>query len=365
MGNILNSEVVASVLLNEGEKFYKAEHTEAYDLADDNGYAYHKLAAWVIDSNGEKRIKTACIASRAQLGRANISATGGNPVGLFEIDHTHYTVGENVPEPESIRSASYCHSEVNNVLVANAITQAGLIGHKVRLATGLPLKQYFSVDGDLNTPIIDKVQRSLKPLAEPVGQESKLDVAEHIVYAESLSAFVDWLIDDDGNLANEVHNGVLVVDVGGGTTDISFITSSHELYMPGSDTIRTGVLNVFSRLRQLLSAEFDVDMEHIRDDMLDRALRTGQFSVRGASKSCSELVEQAKRYVAKRLNNRINELVTGTLDHIIFVGGGAEALREQLLNLDEYEKGFVVIPDEPQFANVRGMLKCMTYEDAE
>lgn len=364
MANILSKDKEqTSILLNEGERFYKNESDGCYDLADDNGYAYHKLAAWVIDSEGNKRIATASCASRAQLGKVNVSATGRLSVGLYEIDSEFYTVGENVPDPESIRNKSYCYSEVNNVLVTNSIYQAGFSGHSIRLATGLPLKQYFNNDGELNTKTISRVQKSLQPLANPTGVDKEAKISKHIVYAESLSAFVDWMVNDEGEMVNEVRNGVLVVDVGGGTTDISFINPSNEIYMPGSDTVKTGVLDVFKKLKQLLSTEFDIDEEHIRDDMLDKAIRTNKFNVRGQEKDCLLLVNKAKRHVAKRLNNFIDELVSSTLDHIIFVGGGAEALSEQLLNMDDHADGFIVIPNEPQFANVRGMLKCMTYID--
>lgn len=355
----------SSILLDDGESFYRSSDSSLFDIADDNGYAYHKIAAWVLNAQGERRMKTACIASRAQLGKVNVSSTGGRSLSLFEIDGEFYTVGENVPDPESIRSNSYCYSEVNNILVSNSLYQAGFGGSKVRIATGLPLKQYFDSDGELNEKTISKVQQSLKPLAKPAGLDEEVSIEDHIIYAESLSAFVDWMVSDDGEVVNEVVNGVLVVDVGGGTTDISFINPSNEIYMPGSDTVKTGVLDVFKKLKQLISTEYDIDEEHIRDDMLDRALRTSVFSVRGVEVNCADLVKKAKRHVAKRLNNFIHELVSSTLDHIIFVGGGAEALSEQLLNLEDYAEGFVIIPENPQFANVRGMLKCMTYIDTQ
>jgi len=363
MGNILNSIILESILLDEGEALYKHNEASAYDLADDNGYAYHKVAAWVRNSEGQVYIKTAYIASRAQLGKVNVSVTGKGAAGLYEIDSEFYTVGENVPDPESIRNNSYCYSEVNNVLVSNAVYRSGFADLDFRLSTGLPLKQYFNNDGELNEATIQKVKNSLIPLAKAAANENPPIMREHLIYAESLSAFVDWMVDENGEMVNKVSNGVLVVDVGGGTTDISFINSANEIYMPGSDTVKTGVLDVFKKLKQYLSSAYEIDEEHIREDMLDKALRTNKFTVRGESKDCEGLCNKAKQHVAKRLNNFIDELVTTTLDHIIFVGGGAEALREQLLNLDDYADGFVFIPKDPQFANVRGMLKCMTYLD--
>lgn len=359
---MLNSQNIKSLLLEPGESLYLPPGAREYDFADDNGYAYHKLAAWVINEKGEKRISTACIPSRAQIGRVNVSSSGSS-VGLFEIDETYYTVGESVPDPERIRGPSYATSELNNVLVANSIMAAGFGGNPVRLCTGLPLKQYFNEDATVNHNLIDKIRRSLSPLAIPFGvsEANRPTINSHLVMAESLSAFAHWFLDDDGQQVNHVRHGVLVVDIGGGTSDISSITPANDIYIDGSDTKRIGILDLFKKLRSLLSDAYEVDSEHIREDMLDHAVRTSEFLVRGNVVDCSNEVKKAKNYVAKRLSTYVNELVTDTVDRIIFVGGGAEVLRDELLSLEDYADGFVVIPDRPQFANVLGMLKLMTY----
>ena len=311
-------------------------------------------------ADGKKQIKTASQPSRAQIGRLNVSIGGLGSSGVYEINDTFYTVGSDVPSPEAMRDASYAHSELNNVLISNSLITSGLSGVDVRLSTGLPLKQYFTSEASMNTDVINKVKGSLKPLAAPVDiTEAK--IVDHLVYAESLAAYVDWFLDDDGNKKNHVNYGVVVVDVGGGTTDISSITANNQINIEASGTKRIGILDVFRKLRALLASNYGIDEEFIRDDMLDEAIRTCTFTLRGKPINCSKEVVKAKQFVASRLKTFINELVLDTADHIIFVGGGAEALKDQLLNLEGYGEGFVIIPEEPQFANVRGMLKFMTY----
>ncbi len=72
------------------------------------------------------------------------------------------------------------------------------------------------------------------------AQSEYLNVVDHQIFAESLAAFVDWALDEQGQLVNAVNNGVLVVDVGGGTTDISFINQHIEVgvHVNGPSTTR-------------------------------------------------------------------------------------------------------------------------------
>jgi plasmid segregation protein ParM len=361
MADLLKQEIlVSSILLDEGETLALNEDG-SYNLANDNGYAFHKVAGWVVDASGTRKIKTASIASRAQIGRVNASVSSSSFSGLFLVDGIYYTVSESVTDPERIRNTSYAHSELNNVLIANSILNCGLSDLKVNLTTGLPLKQYFNSDGVQNKVFAEKVKNSLTPLASPVDMAKNLSIDTHDICAESLSAFIDWYINDEGDVANEISNGVLVVDIGGGTTDISTITPDLKISMDDSDTKKLGVLDLFKKLRVLISEEFNIDTDQVRDDMLDKAIRTNRLSIRGKDVDCSPAVKASKMFLAKRLSSFINEYVNEMHDHIIFVGGGAEALRDELLNSDEYANGFVIIPENPQYRNVTGMLKFMTY----
>jgi plasmid segregation protein ParM len=366
----LSKNKLSSILLQEGDVFVNPNGHDYFDLIVDNGYAYQKLAAWVINSAGETVIRTACIPSRAELGRVNIASNSGGSDGLFIIDDDYYTVSEYVQNPVSIRSNSYAHSELNNVLVANSILESGMANEKFRLTTGLPLKQFFKEDGTKNEKLISKVKNSLAILAQPASGPS-IQLSQHNIKPEALSAFIDWYVSDQGEVLYEIHSGVMVIDIGGGTTDISNITPNLSLNTNLSDTARIGILDLFKHLRPLLSEEFNVDAESIRDDELDKVVRTGQVFIRGTYQDCGLQLQKAKNKVAKRLYNIINELKGGTIDKMIFVGGGAEALREELIEIakgsDDFDNvdvsNFIVIPDNSQFNNVSGMLKQVTFID--
>lgn len=360
---------LTSILLKEGDSFFNPNGNDYFDLIVDNGYAYQKLAAWVKTADGQVVIRTATKPSRAEIGRVNITSSNTGSDGLFVINEDdYYTVSEYVQNPESIRTESYAYSELNNVLVANSILESGMSQEKFRLTTGLPLRQFYKEDGDKNDKLIAKVKKSLIELAQPVSGP-KLKITEHNIKPEALSSFIDWFVSDKGEVQHEIHSGVMVVDIGGGTTDVSNIAPNLSLNINLSGTTKIGILDIFKKLRPLLSERFNVDGDSIRDDELDKVVRTGNVFIRGAYQNCSAELQKAKSKVAKRLYNFINELKGGTLDKIIFVGGGAEALRDELMAIakgsDEFEDvdKFIVIPENSQYTNVIGMLKQATYID--
>jgi plasmid segregation protein ParM len=360
-----------SILLQEGDVFINPNGHDYFDLIVDNGYAYNKLAAWVKTASGKVVIRNACIASRAEIGRVNVASSNNGSDGLFVInDDDFYTVSEYVQNPERIRAESYAYSELNNVLVSNSILESGMAGTNFKLTTGLPLGQFYNEDGLKNQKLLDKVKKSLKILAQPVSGQN-IEVSNHNIKPEALSAFIDWFVSEDGEAQHEIHSGVMVVDIGGGTTDVSNIAPNLSLNTNLSRTIEIGILDIFTKLRSLLSEAFNVDGRSIRDDELDKVVRTGQVFIRGKHQDCTTQLLVAKAKVAKRLYNFINGLKGGTLDKIIFVGGGAEALREELINIakgsDDFDDvdidTFIHIPENSQYTNVCGMLKQVTYID--
>ena len=344
---------------------------EVIIVAVDNGYADQKAAFWsvkdgkpVIDAQGEPEITQVLLPSRAQIGAINIDINGMSS-GVYRIDGQPWTVGRDVTEPESIRGERYAYSEMNAVLVNHTLIKSGFSGRKIRLATGLPFGQIYR-DGDVNTALVERVKESLKSEVIPQGQSKAPIIVAHEVFPESTAAFVDYAIDcKTGTMALELETGMAVVDIGGNTTDITYINpiegegseqQSYTMNRERSGSKNIGVLNVRDRLRELIKQRFKVDS--LRDSQLDKALRSGVCKIFGAEEDVSEQIGIAKRDVVKKLMNYVEEMVgdAADLDFILFVGGGSAVLQDVI---SEYKHARV--PKDPQFANARGMLKYMTY----
>jgi len=328
--------------------------TEGELVAVDNGYADQKIAFFA-ETNGKKSIKEVLIPSRAQMGAINTSVDG-IVAGVYEVDGDSWTVGKDVSDPESITGPRYAHSELNAVLVNHSLIAAGYEGKDVQIATGLPFSHFFRDDGEPDSEFLNKVRESLKVSVNPRTDSLPANITKHNIYPESTAAHVDFFIDDQGNMIHENHLGVAVVDVGGNTTDVTYINSDNTINKERSGSRKLGVLNVRSRLRSLISNDFDV--QNIRDAQLDHALRTGKCSIFGTEKDVKKQIEQAKRESAKKLFNYVEEKVgdAADLDHVIFVGGGADVLSDIIKQYPNSK-----VPDNPQFANARGMLKYMAY----
>jgi plasmid segregation protein ParM len=324
-------------------------------VAVDNGYADQKIAYWAKDQNGNKFIAEILLPSRAQMGAINISMDGKSS-GVYEVNGDPWTVGKDVSEPESIRGQRYAYSELNTVLVNHSLIAAGFAGKKVKLGTGLPFDHFYK-NGEPDTDFINRVKQSLKTPVKPKSNVEPARIEAHGVFPESTVTFVDYAIDDlTGEMKREFETGVAVVDIGGNTTDITCINSDFTVNQDRSGSRNLGVLNVRDRLLRLIKDDFKVD--ELRDSQLDSALRTGVCKIFGQECDVKKQIDSAKRESVKKLMNFVEEILgdAGDLDLVLFVGGGAEVLQDVIR-----EYPHAIVPNRPQFANARGILKQITH----
>lgn len=325
------------------------------NVAIDNGYADQKIAYWVEGENNSKRIEVHSYPSRAQMGAVNISIDGKS-AGVYDVDGDAWTVGKDVTDPESIRSEKYAFSELNAVLVNHSLIASGFAGKSVRVATGLPFEHMYK-DGQPDQDLVDRVKKSITVGVIPRGDLEPASISSHVVYPESTAAFVDYAVDEHtGEMSKSIETGVAVVDIGGNTTDITYINSNNTINVDRSGSKHVGVLNIRDRLKKLIQDRYKV--QEVRDVQLDKALRTGKCSIFGKEEDVLEQINQAKRQTLKKLMNWVEEMVgdAGDLDYILFVGGGSAVLEDLI---KEYPHA--IVPKDPQFSNARGMLKYMTF----
>jgi len=333
-------------------------------VACDNGYADQKIVHWS-HNNGVREMKEILLPSRAQMGAINISFDGKS-TGVYEINNTNWTVGRDVNDPESIRGKEYAVSDLNTVLVNHSLIAAGFGGRSVELATGLPF-DHFHKGTDFDEEFIEKVKKSLKAVVSAKGDSKAAKITNHQIFPESVAAFVDHACTDKGiknwfqkgmeaEGATPLVSGCAIVDIGGNTTDITYINPNITTDRLRSGTKKLGVLDVRTKLKQLILTAYGIDQ--IRDSQLDNALRTGECNIFGKAEDVSEHIQTAKRESVQKLMNHVSETIgdAADLDFVLFVGGGAEVLGDVI---KKYKHA--IVPDRPQFANARGMLKRMTF----
>lgn len=321
----------------------------------DNGYAQQKIAYYT-QKDGAPSIVTMRLPSRAQIGVVSVSLDG-ELLNSFEINETIWSVGENVPDPESIRGVKYAYSDLNTVLVNNSLICAGFSGANVCLGTSLPVSHYRLASGKVNAELVEKVKNALQTKCVHQGGQEVASIKKHMVYQESVAAAIDYLLSEkDGSPINKIRRAIAIVDIGGNTTDISVMEDLKSIDHQRSGSEKIGVIDVQNDLRNIMMDKFK--LEKVQRYMLDEAIRTGTCEIFGEKVDLSEELAIAKKTTTQKIISRVEEKVgdAADLDKVIFVGGGAALLKEVI---STYRHGFV--PEDPEFANARGMLKHLTF----
>lgn len=348
-------------------------------LANDNGYADHKLA-WLSD-NGT--IMTLKVPTLIQVGGSGLASTSGDRKGAYKVNDVEYSCSAAISDPMKVRNADYPTSIANRVLFTHALVRAGLMGMPVKASVTLPFRDYYSHDGSMNEALKEACRANFMANdVEVVGCSAKPEVADVEVRAEALSAFMDWAMTDkfewsaQYNELEEMLGEVLVVDIGGSTTDLVTLQILDEVDGPEmainhnkSGTEKVGVLDAKSRLNELVVQKMQAKgvtglSGHgagLPAMWIEQALQRKQGVYAGAKWDVSEEIEVACRGVAERISNYIKTTVGSPQSYyaILVVGGGALVFRKWL----EQMLPNAVFKDE--FANARGLLKFMIYQEAE
>lgn len=320
----------------------------------DDGHAEIKLA-WVVGG----AIKTLSIPSLAQQGAVGLTGGQGAPVGVYTTDDVQYTVHPSVPNPSDTRSHEYYASGLNRVLVHHALVQAGFGGKDVHLVTGLPPGRFydFSAESGKSDVVIDKKRKSLmKPVAAR-GEVELARVVKHTVVPEAVAAVYDYVLELDGSDAETVTGRIGVIDIGGRTTDVAAILPDDKqgfvVDQSATASFDTGVLKLGDRIRgRVVSAH---NVESLDSFSMRSVIATRQVELFGELTDISAIVDQSCAEVAGQIIEQVKvKLGDGSrYQRILLIGGGAHALSAVVR---EYGRNGAV-PEDPQFANARGMLK--------
>lgn len=303
------------------------------------------------------------VPSRGQAGRHAISWNQGNDdEGFYQTEEGQtYTAHEHLAGYEDTRFKGYPKSQLNRVLIHHALLAAGFGGKSVVIATGLPVSYYYLPDGRRDEALIsakrDNLQRRVSCGSRPVA-----DVKRNLVTTEAIAAYYDQLMDIQGRPSKDFKEmqsaTVGVIDVGGKTTDSAVVYPGGQQVDPErSGSSDTGVLQLNDAIEARLRVMFDLD--HVPPRMVESAIIQGTIRLAGEEKNVRDAVIVEKERLAEQIMAGIRTRIgTGRdLDYVLFVGGGSIVLRDQLIKHYPHAR----IPDHPEYANARGMLKIAKY----
>ena len=248
------------------------------------------------------------------------------------------------------------HSSLNRTLIHHALYKAGFEDQKIALITGVP-------PGDFQVKLDTIEERKAQSLALPVmrrfGTEEKQlnEIVSSDVGAQAISAYINLRINDKGERNVELDGeSVAVVDIGGGTTDIialQDVEGEIGLIDAVTHSAKIGLLKVYELIRKNIISQYEVEVT-VRKDLID-IFKSGKMKLYGEDMDLSQIVADARHEVAREIVDLVNQRLRShpRISKVIFVGGGAEALRDEILAA----KPSAIISDDARFANAKGMLK--------
>lgn len=352
---------------------------QIHTVVDDNGYYSHKLA-WFDETGNILTCKYDAVIGSAQ--EAQTALTGGleDMYSTDDIKDGANTERRFICNPFvqaiEIRNQNYGESVENRVLVNYGLVKAGMTGKRIRLATALPVRDYYTNDGHKNEALISAQEENMKQPVYQVVDSSRPDqpvaeIVESRVLSEGVASIIDYLIQDDGEELfelQEIAAPMAVLDFGGSTFDVVSMTPKLAIMQNNSGTIQRGTLDIKKRFLTMLPefmAKQGYKVERPAPWMVASAFEKGYIRMHGervVNVDVSELVIQA----AEPVVNEIKQFAKSTLSDmasyqfILLVGGGS--LLCKTLFKDWMEGYSLVVRDE--FANARGMLKYIEYLQA-
>ena len=313
--------------------------------------------------------------SRAQFGVPNqIAVLGdGQRSSIYKTDGKVFTVGSQ--KSDSTETDDYPYSNINRVLIHDALRNAGLQGREIHLCTGLPLNRFYvGRPAVRNQELIDKKEKSLKQSVVRMNDRSTQDdsdqppvIVKTTTLPQGMAAWFNYLITEtknaDGTIDAKHHRDremvpVAYVDIGGRTTDVAVMEGA-SLDMARSGSIPEGMLKVQNILVENVRQKFGLN--YTSDVQIDTMMRTGKVWDSGVECDISDLMLEAKMEVIERIYNDLQGRIGQgrELKEIMFIGGGTVALRKEIMNWYNEKHGRVT--DNPLYENASGMIKFLKY----
>ncbi|MFD0590996.1 hypothetical protein ACFQZE_23660 [Paenibacillus sp. GCM10027627] len=193
------------------------------------------------------------------------------------------------------------------------------------------------------------------------GERKVINVVQYEPMSETEAILYDLYFDDNGEVADEkiADEDVLVINCGYGTTDISRYSEMEYIRMD-KETLHTSFLDVYKRcsawLTKALGKQIDIQ-EVARQLEPQKEKKNKSFNFVGTDvENFNEVYDQAIHGVFEDLRTELNSIIDDPdlFNRIVVVGGPVEEWGHLFKN---WNSNRVQIPEDPQFAPVRGMYK--------
>lgn len=228
------------------------------------------------------------------------------------------------------------------------------------IVTGLPVLEYRNQKDQLETMMSNNGRVFFFDMHYGPKVVSKSILVNTVkIISQGEGAFYDFILDKNGNIieenANIVNGTVMVVDVGYRTSDI--VTMENGRYVePLSDQFNKGVNTIHQEILRLIMEKYGIKKE-LKD--LDQFVRDGYFYHNTKTYDIKDIVATAALPFAEDIVESLHTISNdqlGSVNHIIFTGGGSEIIYPHIIPLLH---GIVEtsVMDNSEFCNATGYHK--------
>jgi len=329
---------------------------------------------------------------------------GNAPKGLFDWLYTDIAIDLGTANTLIyVRGQGLVLNEPS-IVALNTSNQAVAIGHEARLMhekthrdirTVRPLRDGVIADFEVAEQMIRGMIKKVKKKWYSTTRKMVVCVPSGITEverravrdsAEHAGAKAVYLVDEPMaaaiGIGLDVHEpvGNMIVDIGGGTTEIAVIALSGIVYAQsvrlGGDELNEDIINYLRKNHNLLIGERTA--EHVKctigsaapldeeieitakgRDLINGAPRTRTFSSKDVREALSESVNTIVESVTKSLEQTPPELSADILDRGIFLTGGGALLKNLDRLIMETTNLPVHVAEDPLTAVVRGTGKIL------
>lgn len=301
----------------------------------DVGYGYVKVF------DGQEWISFPSVVGLAHetLGFSSLSSGSRTRSMTITVDGQSYHVGELAMRQSAFafRSLSQSRLEANEFKVL-FLTGLALVADRpsvsMHVVTGLPPGLLYQEK--TMTQMIRGEHRVVLRLGKDL-LERTLNIEGLRILPQPMGTYLGEVLDARGQAKDDamLNSRTAIVDIGHGTTDL--VVADGGEYVPHlSRTLPVGLATAQVEVSDRLRREMGIVREAYQ---LDEVLSSGKIKVAGQTRDITPLRDQTYKSLATKILTEIHSTWdVGTVDTILFTGGGSKALERFLL---------------PQFANAR------------
>lgn len=347
---------------------------QANIVAIDTGNRRTKTAYWDIDEQGNACIKTDVFSSRVFRNTGGFAIKPGEstffPFNFAQDSFTVYPDGHGGSgHPIDLLREGRSSGKAIKALFLTALIRNGFSRQPVAYISNLPVGDYFqntAIGIQTNEALVNEKIELLSVQGNEFHDPTALpQLVSGRVFAEGCAAYIDFVMDDQGN-EKPRPKALKIVDIGGGTIDTC--VAHDDFSISEAQTFELGMLSFYARLRKYLFEQepklksfgsYDnIDLHDVETWYHDKAASVYNFQAQqhemiDISAICDACIKDYCTEIAQKV-----VVQPGTSGVLLMGGGALDPLIQHYLT-ERWQNVF--IPKDPDFANVRGLLKLETF----